>query len=55
MILELMRLSATGTRTEFIRRTDERLHILDEEIMLLFCGPGLEPTHTFGVTFVILF
>jgi hypothetical protein len=25
--------------------------ILDEEIMFLFCGPGLEPTHTFPVTF----
>jgi hypothetical protein len=24
--------------------------ILDEEIMFLFCGPGLEPTHTFAVT-----
>ncbi len=34
--------------------SDEGLKILDENIMFLFCGPGLEPTRTFGVTFVIL-
>jgi hypothetical protein len=50
-----MRLSAPALRIEFIRWMDERLKILDEEIMFLFCGPGLEPTHIFRVTFVILF
>jgi hypothetical protein len=44
-----------ATRIEFIRCRDERLKILDEEIMFWFCGPGLEPTQILRVTFVILF
>jgi hypothetical protein len=57
MILQLTRLLAPPARIEFIRWRDQRLKILHEEIMFLFSGPGSEPihTHTFRVTFVILF
>jgi hypothetical protein len=55
MILELMSLSAPATRIEFIQWRHRRLKTLDEKIMFLFCGPHLEPTHTFRVTSVILF
>jgi hypothetical protein len=47
MILQLMRLSAPATRIEFLRWKDQRLKILDEEIMFLFCGPSLENPRTF--------
>jgi hypothetical protein len=47
MILQLTRLLAPASRIEFIRWRDERLKILDEEIMFWFCGPGLEPPTLF--------
>jgi hypothetical protein len=50
-----MRLLAPATRIEFIGWRDQRLEMLVEEIMFLFCGPGLQPTHICRVTFVILF
>jgi hypothetical protein len=50
-----MWLIAPASRIEFSQWRDQRLKILGEEIMVLFCGPGLEATHTVRVTFVILF
>jgi hypothetical protein len=50
-----MWLIAPAIRIEFIRwRVEKDWKILNENIMFWFCGTGLEPTRTFGVTFVIL-